>query len=166
MKADLTERNFLRQAYDVARSSTDRSIQNGAIIVNGSGRTVASGSNHFPTGVAELPERLVRPEKYLYVVHAETAAIYEAAKKGESTDGGTMYSPWAACGECAKAIIQAGIKRVVVHKEAYAKSERQWVESIGLALNLFQEAGVEYVLLSAQYKDGLSLLFNGALWEP
>lgn len=163
--SDIETKRLLRLAYEEATTSTDTSTQNGAIIVRG-GRVIAGGSNHFPSGVAEFPERLVRPEKYLYVVHAETSAIYDAARKGKSTDGAAMYSPWAACGECAKAIIEAGITKLVVHEEAISQSHGQWVDSIKLALGMFEEAGVEYLLFSAQYNDGLSLLFDGKSWKP
>lgn len=159
------DREALRLAYEEARYSTDRSTQNGAMIVN-QGYIIGSGSNHFPRGVAETDARMVRPTKYLYVVHAEAEAVYDAARRGNSTDGATMYSPWAACNECAKSIIEAGIVRVVVHKEAIEQSHSQWSDPIRIALEMFQEAGVEYVLFSAQYKDGLSLLFNGNYWEP
>ena len=158
-------RELLRQAYQEALFSTDTSTQNGAIIER-EGWIVGRGSNHFPKGVRETAQRLLRPLKYSYVVHAETQAIYDAAKRGNQTDGATMYSPWAACGECAKAIIQAGITRVVTHQEAIEKSAQHWSDPIKLALEMFQEAGVEYVLFSAQYKDGIQLLFNGELWEP
>lgn len=163
--SDVETKRLLRLAYEEAKSSTDLSTQNGAIVVR-DGQVIGSGSNHFPKGVAELPHRLIRPEKYKYVVHAETQAIYDAARKGNATEGAEMFSPWAACGECAKAIIQAGITKLVVHKEAIDQSHNQWADSIKLALEMFKEAGVEYVLFSAQYKDGLELLFDGKSWQP
>lgn len=163
--SDAETKRLLRLAYQEASNSTDLSTQNGAIIVR-DGQVIGSGSNHFPKGVAELPQRLVRPEKYKYVVHAETQAIYDAARKGNATEGAAMYSPWAACGECAKAIIQAGIIKLVTHQEAIDQSRDQWAKSIQLALEMFAEAGVEYVLFSAQYKDGLELLFNEQPWQP
>lgn len=161
----MSDKEFLKLAYLEAMKSTDTSTQNGAVIVR-NGVAVASGANVFPTGVAELPQRLVRPTKYQYVVHAETNAIYDAAKKGEATLDTVMYSPWAACGECAKAIIQAGILKVVVHEQAIAQSHNQWPDAIKLALEMFSEAGVEYVLLNAHFDDEIEVLFNGAIWKP
>lgn len=156
---------YLRQAYIVAMRSTDNSTQNGAIIVDTNGQIVGRGANHFPKGVEETSERLARPTKYTYVVHAETNSIYDAARRGNSTEGATMYSPWAACGECAKAIIQSGIIRIVVHKEAIDQSHNQWPEAIKIALEMFREAGVAYVVLSAQFGD-IDVLFNGQSWKP
>ncbi|KKS96251.1 MAG: Deoxycytidylate deaminase [Microgenomates group bacterium GW2011_GWC1_43_13] len=81
-------KEYLRQAYEfAAKNSTDRSTQNGAILVDGSGRVVAWGTNCFPKGVVESPERLERPAKYLYVVHAEHASILYAARNGVKTEG-------------------------------------------------------------------------------
>ena len=161
----LNDKEYLRQAYLMAMESTDKSTQNGAIIVNTDGGIIGKGANHFPKGVEETPERLARPTKYKYVVHAETNAIYDAAREGKSTENTTMYSPWAACEECAKAIIQAGITTVVVHKEAIDQSHNQWPDAIKIALEMFGEAGVAYVVLSAQFGD-IDLLFDGQSWSP
>lgn len=156
---------YLYQAFLMAQKSTDLSTQNGAVIVNKNGIVIGEGANMFPRGVKETPQRLIRPTKYRYVVHAETNSIYDAARKGNSTEGATMYSPWAACEECAKAIIQSGIIKVIAHQESMNKRHDNWAESIRIALEMFKEAKVEYILFSAKF-DGIKVLFDGQIWEP
>lgn len=161
-----TEREYLKLAYQyAAEHSTDKSTQNGAILVDGSGAVVAFGANHFPKGVAELPDRLVRPTKYMYVVHAEHAAILDAAKRGVATNGLIMYAPWSACHDCAKAIIEAGIAKVVAHKKIMDASYNQWPDSIRIAREMFSEAGVLYEIFDGDIGD-IEILFNNQFFNP
>ncbi|MFH0936735.1 MAG: deaminase [Candidatus Daviesbacteria bacterium] len=160
------DRKFLRFAYELASEfSTDASTQNGAVLVDKAGDIVAWGVNRFPKGVKETSERLVRPTKYLHVIHAEVAAILDAARKGVRTEGLTMYAPWSACSDCAKNIIEAGIIRVVAHRKPFDLSYNQWTDSISLALNMFQEARVSYELYDGDI-SGIEILFNGKLFNP
>ena len=107
---------MLRKAYNYASIvSSDLNTQNGAIIVN-NGEIISMGANSIPLNVKIDDNRLKRPDKYNYIEHAERNAIYNAAKQGKSTYGATMYCPWFACTDCARAIIQSGIKKVVGHK--------------------------------------------------
>jgi len=159
-------KEYLRQAYEfAAENSTDRSTQNGAILVDGSGNVVAWGANCFPRGVAETTERMERPAKYLYVVHAELAAILDAARRGVKTEGLTMFAPWSACNECAKSIIESGIAKVVAHKNIIEASYNQWPDSIRIAMDMFKEAGVLYELYDGEI-GGVEILFNGKPFSP
>jgi dCMP deaminase len=116
-------KKYLRAAYEyAAKNSTDPTTQNGAMLVNKAGEIVAKGANRFPRGVRENEDRREKPQKYFYMGHAEKYAIFEAARKGIKTEGLTMYCPWSVCAECARAIIQAGIKKVVAHKQAMDKT--------------------------------------------
>ncbi len=98
--------------------SKDPSTQVGAVIVRDN-TILSTGYNGLPRGVADdRPERWVRPTKYLWVVHAEENAIFNATRNGVSTDGATLYvTPMHPCGDCAKAIVQAGIKRVAIESK-------------------------------------------------
>lgn len=157
----------LRDAYKVAaKLSIDPSTQNGAIIVGpGNLRTYVSAANCFPEGVANASERWERPTKYTYVEHAERNAIFLAAKWGQPTLGATMYCPWAACVECARAIIQAGIGRLVTHKYMTDATPDHWKESIALAMDMLKEADVRHDEIDAPI-DGVSIRFNGKIWYP
>lgn len=153
---------YLKQAYLEAKSnSTDPSTQNGAILVDGmSGEIISYGSNHFPFGVKESPERWERPAKYAWVEHAERNSIFAAARQGTSTKGLIMYCPWFACTDCARAIIQAGIRKVIGHDTSvHLSGSQSWKDSIAIAYQMFDEAGVRYKHIPGEM--GLTIRFNG-----
>jgi dCMP deaminase len=145
--------------------SNDPHTQNGAVLVAaGSGALdVVRAANSFPTGVATAAARLVRPLKYSFIEHAERGVIYAAARQGLKTAGATLYCPWFACADCARAIICAGVTRVVGHIKPRIHSPERWAESIQLADQMLREAGVEIDLLKDDL--GLRYLFNGGPLE-
>ena len=173
---DLDDIYFLKNAYEVAYDfSTDPSTQNGAVLVDPTtGEGVMEGANHFPRGVAEKEERWQRPLKYSYVEHAERNVIFSAAAAGIRTKGMIMYCCWAACTDCARAIIQAGISEVVTHYDPNA-DERfgapvslQWKDSIAIALKMLDESGVKIRWLDEKLypNNDLKIRFNGVLISP
>jgi dCMP deaminase len=137
-------------ALDVARASNDRSTQNGAVILGApNGASVISRAcNRFPDGVGDTEEsgRWERPGKYLWVEHAERNAIYKAAASGLALDGTTMVCHWAACADCARAIVQAKIMRLV-RFESVGPIGSHWNESISVGDTMMEEAGVEIIEL-------------------
>lgn len=155
---DLDWARYMYDAYLVAQASPDPSTQNGAILFTRHGDAIAADCNHFPKGVEYLPERWERPLKYKVIEHAERNSIYAAARSGWSTQGGTLVVPCAACSDCARGIIQAGIARLVRHQQASdrsAKSPGNWLEDILVADQMLKEAGVEIINLSWNFHDGL-----------
>ncbi len=106
---------FMDMATLVASKSKDRSTRCGIVIV-GEGHTVlATGYNGFPRGVDDYNEYYhKRPEKYAWTEHAERNAIYNAARHGIRLLGSTAYTNVHPCIECARALVQAGIKEVTV----------------------------------------------------
>lgn len=161
---------MLRIAYEEAyQKSTDPSTQNGAVIRSSERQSVvAVGANHFPRSVQETEDRWERPIKYSYVEHAERNAIYYAARLGHSTLGCTMYVPWFACADCARAIIQAGIVEVVgdARPNKMMSADCRWRETIEIAYGMFDEAGVKYRHIDEDLKLDFQLLFGGKLWTP
>lgn len=117
----------LRQAHKAAwEQSDDLFTKNGAVLCDADGAVVSVGANRLPEGVSALPERLERPAKYDYLIHAEEDAVAWAARSGRSTLGGSLYCPWAACPICARLIIQAGLKQLVVHSPAIERTPPRW----------------------------------------
>jgi dCMP deaminase len=159
----MNDLDYIKEAYLIAKDfSTDPSTQNGAILVDKDGPIVALGANHFPQGVKDIPERWVRPLKYSYVEHAERNAIYDAAKNGTATKGLVMYCPWFACTDCARAIIQAGITKVVGHDTPiHGEGSKSWQDSIKIANTMLDEAGIEYYNVKGTV--GLEIRFNEAV---
>lgn len=104
-----------------AMRSKDPNTQVGACIVGEDDRIISTGYNGFPRGCSddEFPwDRDGEETKYPYVVHAELNAILNAG--GKSLAGARVYVGLFPCNECAKAIIQAGIKEVIYLSDKYA----------------------------------------------
>lgn len=126
--------------YFADKFSRDNSTKVGAIVIDPeSYQVLLTGYNGFPRKVKELPERMERPAKYLYTEHAERNAIYHAARKGPHTLGATMICTMFPCADCARAIIQAGIIRVITPDIAVER----WAESSEAARQMLIEAGVQ-----------------------
>lgn len=157
---------LMRRAYEKAQESPDPSTQNSALLVTDVHTwIVAEDVNRFPDGVAYTPERWERPLKYKVIEHAERNVIYQLARKGYPTQGLVMISPWALCSDCGRAIIQAGIKRLVTHKQAVDRSPPFWMEEVKVAYTLLQEAGVELEFLDATFGD-IEIRHSGEVWRP
>jgi dCMP deaminase len=130
----------MRLAQFVGEWSKDRSRKVGCVIVDAQLGVLAMGYNGFPRGIDDDSEaRHARPAKYLWTEHAERNAIYHAARIGVRLEGGTMYLPWFPCMDCARAIVQVGIKRLVAFRPD--TTDAQWGEHFVAALQLFDEAG-------------------------
>ena len=156
---------LLQEAYRLAEGSPDPSTHNAALLVDERGIVLSSGINEFPQGVDYTEERWERPLKYQVIEHAERNSIFAAAKAGIAVDGLTMVCPWAACADCARAIIQAGVRRLVTHKDAYDRSPERWKESIAIAFTMLEEAGIEVVFCTGKIGD-VSHLHSGERWDP
>lgn len=156
---------LMKAAYIEAQKSTNISTQNSALLVNDNNTIILSATNSFPDKVAETEQRQKdKSVRQKYSVHAERNVIYKAAKAGIRTEGLTMVSPWATCTECAWAIIQSGIKRLVTHKQALDKSN-SWQEDIDFAFAMLREAGVEIIIFDGKIGIG-KILRSGEYWEP
>ena len=140
------DHRYLELAKFFSTWSKDPSTQIGAVAIGEKGQVLAQGYNGFPRKVDETEERLQNREtKYKYVVHAEMNCIYNASYNGAKLDGATMYVyGLPVCHECAKAIIQVGIKRVVIPFDHIQDLPDRWRDSTKLTMRMFDEAGVEY----------------------
>ena len=136
------EEYFMGIAHLSALRSKDPGTQVGAVIVDENHRVVSVGYNGFPKGCSddEFPwdrEGGMLETKYAFVVHAELNAILNSPR---SVKGCDLYVSLFPCNECAKAIILAGIKRIVYESDKYADTEG--VQASKLMLS---RAGVELV---------------------
>tara|TARA_B100000963_G_scaffold343978_1_gene346365 strand:- start:15653 stop:16123 length:471 start_codon:yes stop_codon:yes gene_type:complete len=139
------DKKYIRLAREISTWSKDPSTQIGAVAIGKKGQVLAQGYNGFPRGIEDKEDRLNnRKEKYKYVVHAEMNCIYNATYNGVSLNGSTIYIyGLPVCSECAKGLIQVGVKRVVSTPVTDATPE-QWAVSTKLTKALFKEAGVKY----------------------
>lgn len=139
---DKWDARFIELAKLVGSWSKD-TTKVGCVIV-GSGRSVlAMGYNGLPRGVTEYPNRNDRPAKYLYTEHAERNAIYNANRAGTPLFNSTIYLPWFPCADCARAVIQVGIVRLVGSKPDF--NNQQWGGSHIIAHQMLIESGVTIV---------------------
>lgn len=123
--------------------SKDPNTQVGACIVSQDNKILSMGYNGFPCGCSddEFPwsrEGNMLETKYPFVTHSELNAILNY--RGGSLEGTKLYVSLFPCNECAKAIIQAGIKSVVYDSDKY-----DGTPSNQAAKKMFQAAGVKYI---------------------
>ncbi len=126
---------YLRMARIWAENSYCRRRKVGALLVKDK-MIISDGFNGTPSGFDNICED-DNDKTYPYVLHAEANAITKVARSNNSSDGATLYVTAAPCIECAKLIIQAGIKRVVFN-EMYRLTD---------GLDLLKKAKVECVYI-------------------
>ena len=135
---------FMSMAHLSAMRSKDPNTRVGACIVNPQKRVVGLGYNGFPMGCSDTKYSWEREgdfleTKYPYVVHAELTAILNSI---QNLAGCTMYVSLFPCNECAKAIIQSGIKTVVYEDDKYDGSPENMASK-----RMFLDAGVVLIQL-------------------
>jgi len=133
---------FMAVALLSAQRSKDPNTQVGACVANEQNKIVGVGYNGFPWGCSddELPwERQGKflDTKYPYVCHAELNAILNNV--GIDLNGCRIYATLFPCNECAKAIIQSGIREVIYLSDKYSENK-----DVQVSKKMFSMAGVEY----------------------
>lgn len=134
---------FMGVAKLAAMRSKDPNTQVGACIVSSDNKILSMGYNGFPTGCSDdvFPWARESDEpldiKYLYSTHSELNAILNY--RGGSLEGAKLYVSLFPCNECAKAIIQAGIKTVI-----YADDKYEHTVSVIASKRMMKAAGVAY----------------------
>lgn len=139
---------IMGMVYETARKSKDPSTKIGTVIVR-DGHPILFGYNGIAQRVKDLPSRMVRPIKYKWTEHSERNALYCGTKMGISAKGTTLYTQAMPCVDCARGIINAGIVKVVIHKQTQNlyKKLPQWALDCKITKQMFKEAGVKLVTL-------------------
>lgn len=149
---------YMQLALLVSDRSKDPSSQVGAVVVSKDEKIMEYGYNGAPSGMSdddmpwdssgEATNDIVNIKNY-YVVHAEQNAILNYLKKAKDYEndmyglkGATLYVTWFPCNECAKAIVQSGISKVVYHR-MYSKSDINKITK-----KIFEYANIECVQIS------------------
>ena len=135
-KQNILDLRYLRMARIWAENSYCERRKVGALVVNDK-MIISDGYNGTPSGfenVCEDENNVTKP----YVLHAEANAITKLARSSNNSDGSTLYVTAAPCIECAKLIIQSGIKRVV-YGEKYRLEE---------GIDLLRKANIEVIYLN------------------
>ncbi len=139
---------FMGLALEVAKLSKDTSTQVGALLLGSHNEIRSMGYNGAPRGCSadEDSRGSTRPEKYFWFSHAELNAITNAARTGTPLEGCVLVVTHFPCMDCARAIVQAGIKRVVTYRPSDEFASR-WSEHISRAYQLFEECNVAIDLI-------------------
>ena len=135
-KQHLLDLRYLRMARIWSENSYCQRRRVGALVVKNK-MIISDGYNGTPSGfenVCETEDNVTKP----YVLHAEANAITKLARSENNSDGATLYVTASPCIECAKLIIQAGIKRVV-YGEKYRLED---------GINLLKRAGIDVIYLN------------------
>ena len=145
---------FMGVAKLAAMRSKDPSTQVGACIVSADNKILSMGYNGFPIGCSDdaFPwaregEELDR--KYVYTVHSELNAILNY--RGGRLDGAKMYVTLFPCNECAKAIIQSGIRELIYDQDKYADTvsvlaSKRMLQAAGVSFHRYARSGRSIVL--------------------
>lgn len=146
-KQEKLDLRYLRMARIWAENSYCKRRQVGALVVKDK-MIISDGYNGTPSGfenVCEDADNVTKP----YVLHAEANAITKLARSNNNSDGSTLYITDSPCIECAKLIIQAGIKRVV-----FAQKYR-----LVDGLELLQRANIELLHINPDEPDAEAAVY-------
>ena len=144
---------FMGIAKLSAMRSKDPNTQVGACIVSADNRILSIGYNGCPNGFddSEFPwDRVGEPldTKYMYVCHAEMNAILNYRGSRKELEGAKLYVDLFPCNECAKLIIQSGIKEVIYLSDKYAHTDGTIASK-----RLFDTCGVKYHMIELSGKE-------------
>ena len=149
MTISTRDRHFLLLCNEVREGSHDPHRKVGVVIADGAGQQIAVGTNAPPISLgftaAESHEAIRQDPawKYFMLEHAERNALFAAYAKGTSLAGATMYGTLFPCADCARAIVAAGLTRLVVlGLTRDPVRDEKWLEHYGYAERILALAGV------------------------
>jgi dCMP deaminase len=146
-QANNWDHKFMGLAEHISGWSKDPSTKVGCVIVGSSQEVRALGYNGFPRNIDDnIQERYERPAKYFWTEHAERNAIFNAASTGVPLKDCTAYTTLFPCVDCARAMVQSGIKTVVVYEPNW--DDQTW--KFGEVRDLLEEAGMEIVCMEKE----------------
>ena len=152
---------FMGIAFLSSLRSKDPNTRNGACIVDSENKAIGNGYNGFPTGCSdeEFPwNRDGVDNKYLYVIHAEVNAILNS---GGATKNCKMYlyseKGYYPCNECAKIIIQSGIKEVIMSHAIGFDTDKYAIKP---TLKMFNASEVKVKILDGSWKEDVGFIYN------
>ncbi len=134
-------------ALAAARQSPNKVRQVGALILPSDNAAPLSSCNTFPEGVADLDWRHEGDGRFVWMEHAERNAIYAAARSGRRLEGATIVSTFFPCIDCARAIVQSGMTRLVTYEPAF--DDPVWGASFPRSRIILEEGGVELKFVQA-----------------
>ena len=132
---------LLDTAITAARHSPNRVRRVGAVLFPADGRAPVSACNTYPRGVRDTEARHQGNGRLIWMEHAERNAIFAAARAGIALEGASIVTTYFPCVDCARAIVQSGIRHV--HTLPPDLADPVWGESFIYARTVLEEAGIE-----------------------
>jgi dCMP deaminase len=149
------DNRFMELALRIAQWSKD-STKVGCIIVGPDNEIRSTGYHGLPRGADDtIAQRRSGPAKYLWTEHAERNAIYNAALAGISLKDCRIYVPWFPCMDCARAIVQVGIRELIAIVPDL--NHPRWGEGFKTAQELLYECNVQVRYVEFTIPDSLPL---------
>lgn len=147
MKEDKIIKFFKLAQYQSELFSKDPSTKVCALFIYPESlQILSSGYNGFCRGVDEKQiSRWERPEKYKYVVHAETNGIYNACRNGVSLKDSICIVTMFPCSNCSKGLIQVGIKELITSKPDF--NHERWGEDFKYSFEMLKEVGIHIIYI-------------------
>lgn len=137
---------WMDMAKLVSTWSKDRSRQCGAVIVDSRNVLVSIGWNGFPRGVDDnVDARHERPQKYDWTEHAERNAIFNSAANGHPVRGCKIYIPWYPCTDCARAIIQSGITKIICQEPDW--DDEIWGDKFKIVREMLEDVNMDILFI-------------------
>jgi len=134
---------FMTMVYLIAMKSKDESTHIGAVVVGPDNEVRSMGYNSFPRGINDyIVERQEKPGKYEWFEHGEANSVNNAALVGIPLKGCKMYTNGIPCTNCARSVINSGIREVIVDKWWNDNNMDIWEEMAKISSVMFEEAGV------------------------
>ena len=130
---------LLDLAIGAAAASPNQVRKVGAVLVTADRSVEIAACNSFPPGIRNLPERAVGDNRFIWLDHA-------ARPRRSPPDGGTLVSTYFPCTDCARAIVQAGVKTVATPRAEF--DDPVWGESFRTSATILAEGAVEVILLT------------------
>jgi dCMP deaminase len=143
---DKWDKKFIKLSTHISGWSKDKNRKVGAVIVDNDNAVLSMGYNGIPRGCDDdVESRYNRPTKYLYTEHAERNAIYHAARHGVSLKDCRIYVTLFPCADCARAIIQSGITKIIAPEPD--TTHEIWGEHFKAAIEMMEEAKIKIELI-------------------
>lgn len=159
---------WIAQCYEEATKSPDPSTQLGAAIVLGNQLETSTLSHNGPTAGWNMTdyEWNDKPTKYQLVEHAERRAIYRSTKSGLWLEGATLVASWAACADCARAIVESGITTLIRHYPPLDDATERWLQSVTMGDSIMRANGVNIIDVIGAIEGAPKILRGGEWFDP
>lgn len=151
-----------------AQRSLDPSSQVGCAIVTQDNIPVSYGYNGPPRNIELTEEQWnIKDFKYMMVEHGERNAIYNSLKTNARVPGSKMYITAPACTDCARAIIQAGIKDLYILNSTFSiwMNHPAWIGKLQTSLDMFKLGGVNCQIIDAAVWGDFTIRVSGKLYK-